>query len=282
MAAKAHPLQTRPSLPQEKQHPEIRLRKMPAAMPSLPSDHRNLAGRGTQPPQPTITARTAIRKHKILTAQIAVETIAFGGFSYILLYLSPLAIVGIITTVTSLAFKVWGQPAQILLMYKQKSSEGISWTSHAIAAVSYVAWCLYGLRTDNWVIVASQSLGMVGSLLTLHLIFQYRSSPPAKQGILFWVWDDDHDRWQKVTFFDYTRALDRYMNIANPVRHDPATPWYWAAQYAGKLLQGTATDANVPENPSLQEIIDGITRLCDLLKKEKTWTTRMWNWPSSP
>jgi uncharacterized protein with PQ loop repeat len=256
-------------------------------MPSLPSDHRELAGRSTQPPQPTVTARVVarIRKHKILATQIAVETIAFGGFSYILLYVSPLAIVGIITTVTSLAFKVWGQPAQILLMYRQKSSEGISWTSHAIAAVSYVAWCLYGLRTDNWVIVASQSLGMVGSLLTLHLIFQYRSNPPAKHDILFWVWDNEHDRWQKVTFFDYITARDRYLNIASPFRdahvylpsytssqvfsYHTVAPWYWAAQHAGELLQGTATDADVPENPSLQEIINGVARLCGRLRKEK-------------
>lgn len=219
-------------------------------------------------------------KHKILATQIAVETIAVGGFSYILLYISPLAIVGIITTVTSLGFKVWGQPAQLLSMYRRKSSEGIPWVTHAIATVSYISWCVYGLRTDNWVIVASQSLGVVGSFLTVHLIFQYRNRPRVKHGVLFWIWNNKDSRWQKVTFFDYMNAREQYIDIAGPIRYG-TLPWYWAMRYNGGFLQGTVTDANVPDNPCLQEIFDGIIRFCEALRKEEgTWTTRTWNSPS--
>lgn len=223
----------------------------------------------------------AVKKYGTLVVQIIVEIAAFGGLAYALLCVTPLAAVGIVTTVTSLSFKVGGQPAQLIKLYKIKSSESVSWVAHGIATVSYISWCAYGLRENSWVIVASQALGTVGSLLTFHLVIHYRlnkAEPIMRYGLMFWLWDHETGKWRGSTHYEFTTARNEYLSLSgdgfrpyslpllNSAGMLEASLWYWSLDVSSgsgpsRLHQGMVTDANVPGAPSFGDMIAGMTRL---------------------
>lgn len=215
-----------------------------------------------------------VKKPELLAAQIVTEIVIFGGLAC-MLYACPLALAGIATTATSLTFKIWGQPAQLLQLYRLKSSKGLSVTSYGIAAASYICWSVYGLRTGNWVILGSQLLGVVGSLLMLHLVVQYRlNRSTPKQGVLFWLWNRENSTWQRTTSDEYIVAFMSYRlaTSGSEFNADPydaytcatpgtSLPVYWSAQINGELLQGMVTDTNISERPPFAELVNGMMRL---------------------
>ena len=80
----------------------------------------------------------------------------------------------ILTSGTSIAFKVIGLPDQVLRLLRTKSSRGMSYLYHGVATVSYLSWAAYGWRTHDMVILLSQGWGIPGSFIIFHLVLRYR------------------------------------------------------------------------------------------------------------
>lgn len=63
---------------------------------------------------------------------------------------------------------------QAYLIYKNKSAKDVSLLSFSIFAFGTVVWVLYGLALHDMSIVASFSIGVVGSWLVLILKLMYK------------------------------------------------------------------------------------------------------------
>ncbi len=69
------------------------------------------------------------------------------------------------------AWKIW----------RSKSSRDVSLLSYVIFAVGTLVWTIYGLALANFVIVASFTVGVLGSWLVLGLALYYRRPDPAPE-----------------------------------------------------------------------------------------------------
>ncbi len=83
-------------------------------------------------------------------------------------------IIGILTTVLSIAVKVVGFPDQIKKNYKRKSTEGLSVSFYILSFLVYILWVLHGILQKDWVVTFGQGLGVVTTGMILYQIYIYR------------------------------------------------------------------------------------------------------------
>ena len=83
-------------------------------------------------------------------------------------------IVGILTTVLSVAIKIVGFPDQMVKNFKRKSTEGVSTTFYVLSVITYIVWTLYGLLRNDWVVIVSQGLGIVTTGIIVYQILLYK------------------------------------------------------------------------------------------------------------
>ena len=85
-------------------------------------------------------------------------------------------IIGLLTIITSLAVKVIGYPAQIIEIQKSKSVQGVSLTLSILSVITYVCWTIHGIIQKDMVVVWSQSLGIVMSIIVLWQVIYFRQT----------------------------------------------------------------------------------------------------------
>jgi len=67
-------------------------------------------------------------------------------------------IIGVLTTLLSLATKLIGFPDQIKKNYTRKSTEGISTAFFILSFLSYLLWTIHGILLSDWVVYIGQGL----------------------------------------------------------------------------------------------------------------------------
>jgi uncharacterized protein with PQ loop repeat len=83
-------------------------------------------------------------------------------------------IIGVLTTVLSIAVKVVGFPDQIKKNYKRKSTEGLSVSFYILSFLVYILWVLHGILQKDWVVTLGQGLGVVTTGMILYQVYIYR------------------------------------------------------------------------------------------------------------
>lgn len=83
-------------------------------------------------------------------------------------------IIGVLTTVLSIAVKVVGFPDQIKKNYKRKSTEGLSVSFYILSFLVYILWVLHGILQKDWVVTLGQGLGVITTGVILYQVYIYR------------------------------------------------------------------------------------------------------------
>lgn len=83
-------------------------------------------------------------------------------------------IIGVLTTVLSIAVKIVGFPDQIKKNYKRKSTEGLSVPFYVLSFLVYILWVLHGILQKDWVVALGQGLGVVTTGMILYQVYIYR------------------------------------------------------------------------------------------------------------
>lgn len=66
---------------------------------------------------------------------------------------------------------------QARMMYRRKSSEGVSLGSVSIVAGGYIIWLVYGVAIGSMPLILVDALGLVTGLSLLVMVFMLRKSP---------------------------------------------------------------------------------------------------------
>lgn len=95
--------------------------------------------------------------------------------------LEIILIVGVLTTVLSLATKVVGFPDQIKKNFVRKSTEGISTWFFILSFLAYVMWTIHGILLNDWVVYLGQGLGVITTGAILVQIYLYKGNRKAEE-----------------------------------------------------------------------------------------------------
>lgn len=85
-------------------------------------------------------------------------------------YIEILAILAIITgVISSLAYFM-----QIYKMHKRKSSADISLNAYLVWFFSSVIWLFYGLAINDFPLIITLAIGLIGTIIVIILYFVYK------------------------------------------------------------------------------------------------------------
>jgi MtN3 and saliva related transmembrane protein len=79
----------------------------------------------------------------------------------------------VLTTIFGVVMSV-GHFPQAYTMWKNQSSENVSWLTYGVFAVGTTIWLVYGVSKMEMPIIASYAPGVIGSWLVVFLKVMYR------------------------------------------------------------------------------------------------------------
>lgn len=74
---------------------------------------------------------------------------------------------------------------QARMMYRRKSSEGVSLGSVSIVAGGYIVWLVYGVAIGSLPLILVDALGLITGLSLLVMVFALRKSPAKSHPRVF-------------------------------------------------------------------------------------------------
>ena len=83
-------------------------------------------------------------------------------------------IIGIITVALSLIVTGLGLTAQVRKNKKRKSMEGLSFFYFFVLAISYSFWVIYGIVSEDWILIIPMTIGALMSWVLVIQFFMYR------------------------------------------------------------------------------------------------------------
>jgi len=83
-------------------------------------------------------------------------------------------LVGSSTIILSLLVKIVVEPDQIRRNFSRKSTEGLSPMNYTLGFLAYCSWIIHGLLRRDYVILISQSMGVLVTGIVLVQFFLYR------------------------------------------------------------------------------------------------------------
>ncbi len=83
-------------------------------------------------------------------------------------------LLGSSAVIAALAIQLLGEPDQIRISWKRKSTHGLSLVLYVLIFLSYCLWTAYGVVHGDFFIVAAQSIGVLTSGIVLMQFWLYR------------------------------------------------------------------------------------------------------------
>jgi uncharacterized protein with PQ loop repeat len=82
--------------------------------------------------------------------------------------------IGLIATIITTIYTIFGLPSQLLKNYRNKSVEGVSLFMSIMLVFVFLSWVLYALAKNDYYILISNTPGFIGSLVLVVQFYLYR------------------------------------------------------------------------------------------------------------